>query len=720
MFSLVPTWGTRHSPLLPQSLRELWREESLPTWVVEELHLGAHATVGTLDSQIWTRYPNDQLTEGLKAFLENLVSARKLSIWDHRIFGRPWPPALDPEVLPWSARTRNCLRRAGLLSDAGRLSRVTYGQILSLKSMGVSSLLDFSCGAEAAFEPAQETDPPIRSGVDAVSALVDAIDAPWANQVSNQDPRFADLLPPGSQTVFEKIERFTAEPEDPPLGEAQLARALPAIHERMSDLSKVPLEMALSDFVGRVARSRGIQLDALRRRLGCDGAPPATLEEAAGVMGVTRERMRQIQKKFSERIPDHPVFMPQLDDAIRVIRECAPIGVSEAARLLTERGITIRAFHPKSVLAAAEYCGRTQPFEIDGLLTRPRVVIESRREIEREALSIAFKQANASGATNIQEIAAELASRGHSGLAEDALRHLLADAQDVEFIGTDWIWDKGGIPERNRLRNVSRKMLAVAAPISVSDLREGVQRYYRIRGTRGTSSWPLTAPPRAVLLDFYRAHPEFTVDEKGFVASVERLDHRSELNPTERVLHEVIRSSPAMLLDRASFGRSCTDLGMNPNTFSQYLSSSPVIAHIGVDMWSLRGVRVDPAAVEALRESNAARPTERRVLDHGWTERGDLWLAVRLPELPNHFVLGIPSVIRHLVSGRDFPAVDETGLKAGTVRVGTEGTSYGYSPFLTRRGADEDDILFITFRLVEGLATLRLIDDEELEALSPG
>jgi hypothetical protein len=145
-----------------------------------------------------------------------------------------------------------------------------------------------------------------------------------------------------------------------------------------------------------------------------------------------------------------------------------------------------------------------------------------------------------------------------------------------------------------------------------------------------------------------------------------------------------------------------------------------VITHVGTDMWSLRGTKVDAAAVEALREANAARPNEKRIIDHGWTERGELWLAARLPEEPSHFVLGIPSAIRRFVAGREFPGTDENGVTAGTVRINAEGTSYGYSPFSVRRGADADDILLITFQLTSGVSTVRLIDDEELEAISPG
>jgi hypothetical protein len=315
---------------------------------------------------------------------------------------------------------------------------------------------------------------------------------------------------------------------------------------------------------------------------------------------------------------------------------------------------------------------------------------------------------------------AEVVSKMQSSLEEKDLRRFLQDCPEIEFLNEDWLWHKDGLPSRNRLRNVTRKMLSVASPVHVSELREGVQRHYRIRRTRGHARWPLLTPPRAVLEAFYRAHPEFSVDSAGQVSPVGQLDHRTELNATERVLLDALRSSPACLLDYATFGRACLDAGMNPNTFSQYLSSSPVIAHLGTDLWSLRGVRLDAASVEVFRQANAARPREKRIIDHGWTESGDLWIASRLPELQLPLVLGVPSAIRRYLAGRDFPAADESGLAAGTVRLNAEGTaSYGYGAFLARLGADQDDILLVVFSLTGGTATLRLIGDEELEDFSP-
>jgi len=197
------------------------------------------------------------------------------------------------------------------------------------------------------------------------------------------------------------------------------------------------------------------------------------------------------------------------------------------------------------------------------------------------------------------------------------------------------------------------------------------------------------------------------------------LDYRQELNPTEQVFVEVLRSTPACVLDRASCRKGCIDRGMNPNTFALYTTYCPIVAHLGTDIWSLRGVHVDPAAVAAVRQANSLRPKERRLLDHGWSPQGRLWFARRLSAVAESAPQTIPSAIRHYVSGRDFKALNEKEHNVGTIRISDEGASWGYGPFLRQNGADEGDVLFVSFDLENEAAYLTLGDDDLLEEMSP-
>src|SRR5713101_8399211 len=129
----IPAWGERGCPLLPESLRIAWAAENLPRWVTGQLGLPDGETYSSLDADLWSKCSHPELPDQIKRFLINSIALRRASISALRIFTRAWPPAVDPAALPWSKRTRTCLRNAGLLSDATRLSTVTYGDLLSIR-----------------------------------------------------------------------------------------------------------------------------------------------------------------------------------------------------------------------------------------------------------------------------------------------------------------------------------------------------------------------------------------------------------------------------------------------------------------------------------------------------------------------------------------------------------------------------------------------------------
>lgn len=734
-FSL-PAWGEPDVPLLPESLRSAWAGELLPPWVLRETGLPEGSSLASLDSRVWA-YALKTLNPQLRNFLVNLVHSRRREIEPLAVFLQPWPVSLSPHQLRWATRTWNCLERSGLLGDRLALSRLTYKELFKIPAMGAISVLDFASTAEAAmaqlsiegdasqasfdFEPVnsdvQPQDTPRR---DMRDRLLTVIDTSWATQVSEQDPRFVDLLPPGDGTIFERIDEFTSTPADNRLDEQLLAEAIPAIEARIHEIDRLPLDVALKDFLFAVSRYSGKKQEALLARLGWSGREPITLEEAGYIAGLSRERVRQLLKRIEDRMPKHPIFMPALDKAINVLAVQAPIDAEQAAQLLVTEGISLQPFSPLSVLEVAKAGGREAPFEIEEHRGRSIIMTSSHAKHANAILSIAYRQAMTSGATNVGEVMAEALSRGIS-IGEAAIRDMLRLLPDVRFLEDDWFWYPKGKKGGNPLWNKTRRMLSVVSLMSIATIREGLRREYRYRNIIKARIWDLAIPPRSVLRAFFRMHPEFEIDEFDQITPIAPLDYRIELSATEQIFVDVFRSSPACVLDRASCAKACIERGMNQHTFSVYLTYSAVIAHLGTDIWTLRGVQVDPATVEALRATNAERAREKRVLDYGWTPNGRLWVAVRLPELKSlaAFTFGMPAPIRRLVADREFPASSESGILSGVVRVNADGISWGYGSFLGRSGADEDDILIVEFDLAEGTAILRLGDDEVLDKLNP-
>ena len=712
-------WGSEAMALLPRTLRAMWAGEPLPEWVAKELRLGAEATAAALDQSVWGASGTQTVSDRLRNFILNLVSARRSEIRAARVFAQPLPYWLKLGELPFSTRTRNCLVFAGLLGDPEQASNLTYGRLMDVRSMGAVSILEFACLAEAALEKAST--PPRESGTSDDDALLTIVSEPWADQVGPADPRFSDIIPPvSSATILELLDSLTSGPDTDSQVLEKLTHAVPELRKRTSQIKALPLEQQLSDFLRALSRFDGERLSAFMDRFGWHGTEAITLEETGSRLGITRERVRQLQERVTDRLKEisFAVYMPALDDALQLLRDKCPISVGDASTLLRASGLSTVSFHPASVIAAANACGRTPPIRLQTVGKRTIVATTDIPNADA-ILRVAYRQAHASGASNVGEVHAELYA---SGIDADAasVGHALREFSEVEFFEEQWFGHRPNNPERDRLRNVTRKMLSVAAPIELGPLREGVRREYRYRGHRGMKTWALLAPPRSVLRCYYKAHPEFEIDENDLVKPIEPLDYRTELALNDAILVDVLRSSPTSVLDRASLWRECERRAMNVNTFSLYLTYSPVIVHLGTDIWSLRGVRVDPTAVEALRQANALRQKQKRALDHGWTVDGQLWVATRLPGTHSgNFVFGIPGAIKRYLAGRQFAAKDDDGIEHGSVRINDEGASNGFGAFLRQRGADEGDILIAEFDLKGGTALLRLGDDELLDEISP-
>jgi hypothetical protein len=250
-------------------------------------------------------------------------------------------------------------------------------------------------------------------------------------------------------------------------------------------------------------------------------------------------------------------------------------------------------------------------------------------------------------------------------------------------------------------------MLSVAPRLSVASIRQGLRRSYTYRRID-------VVPPSDVLREFFREYPEFVIDAHDVVTSVEPLNYLRELGDTERILVEVLRGIPSGLLDRAELEAAVTGRGVNPSTFSVFTTYSPVLDHPAVNVWCLRGHDVQPAAVEALRDIVATRGRPRRMIGYGWQEDGTLSVTTVVNNVSSP-VIGIPSDVSRYVADRQFAAFTQDGSDTGTIVIDDRGTSWGYGPFLRRRGAEVGDVLTIRFDLVGEQVTLLLADEMELD-----
>ena len=746
-------WGLPSVQLLPASLGKLWAGEELPSWVVALGQLPSGARIEDLCKPLPLELEANHFGR-LVRFVLNLVRGRIGSIDSIQTVETDFFAGLRPEKVPWSRRTERCLRQAGLMERPSDLCRLTFGDLLRIPGIGIRSALEFAVMLEIYSRRASE-----RTGVDTIEMidekerigellvqeasdldqpktyvltqdsdqqvltldgapkeqqediLIDAAIQPWADQISGSDRRFSDLLGSSSVVLFERIE--DALDRDNAAEADALARILGPLKERIERIESLSLEDALLELFNAATGDSRDRNRELIRRFGWNGEPPETLQQVGDRLRVTRERVRQIQSRIVRNLPTHSVFLPQLQSAVDVLEEASPIAIEDAAKLLQERGISRRPFHPKSVIVAASACNIMTPLRIQSIRRKKIVTAKTGDRVVRRLASIARAQSGASGATDVLGVL-DQAMKEELIFEEQRAARLIRSLPDLQWLTNDWFCVRSVPIERNRLRNVARKMLSVTSPTHAAKIRGGMRKTVTWRNaTWSQHRWPMRAPPEVVVRQFLKNHPEFTVDTEGLVYPAEELDYRNELGAAERHMVDAIRSTPAGVLDRQSIRDSCIRKGVNPHTLEVSLTYSPVIEHLGVNLWAIAGANVDPAAVEAVRKANALRPREKRISDFGWTDKGEIWISVIIPSYhTSSFVFGVPGGVKKFLVGQRFRARDDLGRTYGDVVVNPEGTAYGAGPLLLRKGADSGDIALFRFDLSGRMVTISVGGDE--------
>jgi hypothetical protein len=459
------------------------------------------------------------------------------------------------------------------------------------------------------------------------------------------------------------------------------------------------MDVALEAWVVRaVPNWTSSRRHALMARIGWIGASPPTLEEVGHREGLTRERARQLQVRLVRKLgavhaPDKDAFRK----AAQLISDHRTFPTKSAGRLLYEHGLVRQPLPDVGIALLFRLLGYPNVFEAY------EANLRERQPHLREAVSVAKALTRSVGVGCIQ-----WAHNDSGGLVDlDELKRDLAGASWCRFLDEDWFWDPNTPGGRNRLVNLTEKMLAACGPLEVRELRGGLDRNFRL------GRLPHIPSLHALRL-FYEAHREFAIDDEDIVTSTRTLSPESELDTVELIIFRILKEAPDGFLDRTEFFRRAVGAGMNPNTFGVLSSYSPIIDNPMQDRWMLRGSNVSPAVLAAKRTVR-----RRRFAQDEWTARGTLRLRRETPDYWT-MVVSVPRALRSYVAERTFDAVDESGAHVGRIRWDQGGTSWGYSGFLESRAARGGDILTAEFDLVTGSVVLELHHREEGEEIEVG
>ncbi len=422
------------------------------------------------------------------------------------------------------------------------------------------------------------------------------------------------------------------------------------VEEQLSSVASEPT--VLEEELHRFVRTRATERDAqiLVKLWGWDGEAPRTLDSVGKAFELTRERVRQIEKRALQRLRHHRFEAPLLRTAIETLRNAVPDIESALGAKLRERGLSRSEFKSESVQVAAEHLGIEWPFEYVNFGDKQVLSLAGEGAKYRRAISLLRKKTSDRGCINILSLASEL-QIDESKLP--GLRRVLDNVSKVEWLDDSREWLYSVEPSRNRLFNLCSKVLGVAPRVHLSELRRAVSRSRRLA----------MCPPQRILGAFVERCGLGRVEESIVLANSGSGTAPTEDSVEGLMLRVLDEHGPVM--DGEVFAEKCIAAGMNAITFYIYRINSPVICALGKNVYCKVGTNVPPGTVEDIV---GQRRAVVRISDHGWTSTGRLWCGIELTrQVITSGGIRLPTFVADLVQG-DWQVVLPDGSEYGTVK----------------------------------------------------
>lgn len=271
----------------------------------------------------------------------------------------------------------------------------------------------------------------------------------------------------------------------------------------------------------RWAGVRETRQAGLMARLGWPDGRRRSLQEAGDMLGLTRERMRQIQARFEGRVRGR-VRLPALERVLASVRAMIPTTLASAMRALLEEGVCEGTVHPAALVRLASTVGLEPGFEVVEMPPLGEVVVPAgatgnvvvlrrvRSELKRRARPFGFVHL---------DLARDVATRS---LGEAEVAPLVLGAAGAVSLDGEWFYLR--TDSREPAVRLLQDMLAVAGgEMRAAEAREGFARRLRWRASAGHRAQDGWYPSAEALLGLARLKSELFRVEGDRIISVELL-----------------------------------------------------------------------------------------------------------------------------------------------------------------------------------------------------
>lgn len=557
-----------------------------------------------------------------------------------------------------SNRARNALQRNFGLALEG-LRGIRVSALLEIRNFGTRCLLEVLTALDA-LDLVQRTEPhhgppvaPSREAVRARVLLETAVAltslGPRALAITRNDRRFGHFV----EALSADATTLRDIADDTRLIRPRLhSDKLKTILAELDGALQAARSLTLTEEISTLLNPKAIPTrDAALRRLGLLGDGPLTLQAAGDQIGVTRERIRQIQEKLRRALEARP-YMPAFAAALAAANSAVMTGARRVSDVEAEMRASGAIGSQDSVAQVVRLAKLRQvpSCEIDSHFGGQLVGFANhfQRLLKAAALAsdLVEEETKKHGACPVAAVADALIERGYVAEAEPERLSVLATTMPgVDIItvnGRDWLSYRG---RAYTIATMAKKILSISPSIRIAELRRGLQRHHRIR----------TVPPSAVLgrVLVTELSSIGLVFDGDLVFAGSILSAEEILSPTEFAFYSVLRKCDGVMARSELFSKLKDD-GVKVGTITMMLSHSPLLESYGRGVYGLRGVPATPGQVEALA-AEYVRPRRELHREYGHLPDGRPWLTRELSEYElDHRTLYLPTGARQYVPDGDY------------------------------------------------------------------
>ena len=272
---------------------------------------------------------------------------------------------------------------------------------------------------------------------------------------------------------------------------ARLSEFLSKI-EKIGPIESLEDEMsAVTDICYSDRRSASIALSYH----GWDGSGTKTLEAVGQRFGLTRERVRQINAKLTERFRNRQLELPWLSKARGKIAALIPAVSSELEQALFDASITRGPFRLSGVFSALEVISGTTPFATVALNGVDFVTTVSQSDSARRVMQIVRRTVYKNCCCNVNDIAEEVSKEQNFDCSPEFVLAVVRTDPDYRSLDDEWFW----LTSRpSRLLNQLSKIFAVAPRVRLASCAQRflgiIERLAAHRRDACLQAWWLSYP----------------------------------------------------------------------------------------------------------------------------------------------------------------------------------------------------------------------------------